>query len=83
MPAVFLKEEIRVGSLVEIDLDQPGADPATAEFLRGWNSSYQWPLRVHARGSEHVTLKDNKGRIIHFGSTADPSFHVAHVKLVE
>ena len=38
-------------------------------------------LNSSGRGSEHVSWKDKTDRIIHFGSTGDPSFHIACVKL--
>jgi len=78
-----LKKEIKVGSLVEIDLNQRPIDTPTLEALKGWKRAYNWPMRVHMRGDEHVTLEDNTGKIIYFGSTGNPSFHVAHVKLAE
>ena len=40
-------------------------------------------LIVHRCGSEHVlVLKDKTDRIIHFGSTGDPSFHIAHNEVI-
>ena len=81
MNASVLKEEIRAGSLVKIDIDQQGADEATRQCLKGWRKAHVWPLIVLRCGSEHVVAKDKTDRIIHFGSTGDPSFHIAHVKL--
>ena len=81
MDTSYVKEEIEIGSLVEIDLDQKPTDQHSLKALEGWKRAQQWPLRVQARGHEHVILEDGGGRIVHFGSTPDPSFHIAHVKL--
>ena len=44
MNASVLKEEIRAGSLVEIDIDQQGADEATRQCLKGWRKAHVWPF---------------------------------------
>lgn len=75
------KPEIVAGSFVEIDTVQI-ADEYTNKLRLGWVRAYLWPMQVFSRTTEHVVLQDWEGRIVHLGSTADPSFHIGHVKLV-
>lgn len=76
----ILKPEIQAGSLVMIDLDRPKADTHVRELLRGWDGSYQWPMKVRVRFPEHVVLEDKNGKTVHLGG-AEPFFHVVHVRL--
>ena len=72
--------EIVVGSLV--GLRQTHEDPDVWKRLRSWIKTYRrGPFCVCGMiDSSHVSLEDAKGKLIHFGSTADPSIHIGYVE---
>ncbi|MEK7642721.1 MAG: hypothetical protein AAB392_02910 [Patescibacteria group bacterium] len=72
------KPEIQAGSLVEIEMH---GDEHLQGKLKVWKQSYQWPMEVSCRLPDHVVLKDRTGKIVHFGSNADPSLSIGHVQL--
>jgi len=72
--------EIKIGSWVGLKKTHP--DPGVQQRLEGWIKAYgRGPFRVCGMiDSSHVTLKSSGGKIIHFGSTDSPSFHIGHVE---
>jgi hypothetical protein len=74
--------QIGIGSLV--GLRRTHKNRSVQNRLQGW-------IRAYSRGpfyvcgmvdSSHVSLriKDEKGELIHFGSTIDPSLHIGYVE---
>ena len=80
MTDTIVSPEIQVGSFV--GLKRTHEDPDAAERLRGWIGAYgRGPFGVKWRRSEHVVLLDKNDKVIHFGSTGDPSFHIDYVEI--
>lgn len=72
--------EIERGSLV--GLKKFHTSPVTTAKLKGWTRAYgRGPFLVCAMQTRsHVSLQDMGGKLIHFGSTADPSLHISYVE---
>lgn len=83
------RPEIRAGVLV--DLEPCQLDENARELVERWQLAYEWPMRVHQRLPQHVSLKKrdngkeivNESDLVHFGSTADSSLNIGFVKLHE
>lgn len=80
MTDTVISPEIQAGSLV--GLKRKTEDPSAAERLQRWICAYgRGPFSVKYRRKEHVILLDGNNKVIHFGSTGDPSFHIDYVEL--
>lgn len=79
--SALASNEIGVGSLVGLKKSHTSFD--TEERLKRWTRAYgRGPFQVCGMESRvHVSLKDEQGKLIHFGSTANPSLHISYVEL--
>lgn len=78
-----IKLEIQPGSLV--GLKEKHNDPEVQERLRRWIRVYgPGPFTVSGQFTpDHVTLSDESGKVIYFGSSSNPSLHVGYVEVWE
>jgi len=75
------KPEIEPG--VRVGLKRVGKNEDVTTRLQGWIGAYgRGPFLVCGMiDNDHVSLEDKNGKLVHFGSTADPSLHIGYVEL--
>jgi len=80
METKVVSPEIQVGFFV--GLRKTHEDPDVAKRLGEYIHNYgPGPFEVKSRMPEHVVLLDRNDKVIHFGSTGNPSFHIDYVEL--